>query len=125
MDTTDTQCGLWITSAGIATLTVRAWNGCGYSEQSIIIHAGFYDVDEHTGIPIHLYPNPAKDKIVIEAENMLEIRLIDMQGQVLGDYRCKGQDKIELEVGNCASGIYLVEIVTEKGTERKKIGIWY
>ena len=125
MDTTGTRCGLWITSAGIATLTVRAWNGCGYSEQSIIIHAGFYDVDEHTGIPIHLYPNPAKDKIVIEAENMLEIRLIDMQGQVLGDYRCKGQDKIELEVGNCASGIYLVEIVTEKGTERKKIGIWH
>ena len=121
MDTTGTQCGLWITSAGIATLTVRAWNACGYSEQSITIHAGFYDLDEHTGIPVHLYPNPAKDKIVIEAEGILCVKVYDLQGQCVLDKLVPKTPAIELSLPKLAPAPYIIEIQTVLGTARTKI----
>jgi len=123
MDTTGIHCGLWITSAGTATLTVRAWNDCGFSEQSIIIHAGFHDVDEMQTIPVNIYPNPAKDKVIIESENMLKIKLIDINGQVLADIDCSDRNASSLDIANYASGIYIIEIVTERGTARKKIDV--
>ena len=121
MDTTGTRCGLWITSAGIATLTVRAWNGCGYSEQSIIIHAGYYDVDEHTGIPIHLYPNPAKDKIVIEAEGIMCVKVYDLQGQCVLDKLAPKTPLIELSLPKLAPASYILEVQTIFGTARSRI----
>lgn len=123
MDTTGTECGQWITSAGTATLTVRAWNDCGFSEQSIIIHAGFYDVDDIQGIPVNIYPNPAKEKVIIEADGIRKIRLIDMQGQVVKDLATQGSNHVEIIVEDCASAIYLLEIVTERGTARQKIDV--
>lgn len=123
MDTTGLGCALWVTTPGTATLHVKAWNGCGFSEREIIIHAGFYDVDDFQNIPVALYPNPAKEKVVIESENMLRIRLIDIQGQVLADIECNNSNTFSLDVAHCASGIYIIEIVTERGTARKKIDV--
>ena len=121
MDTTGTQCGLWITSAGTATLTVRAWNDCGYSEQSIIIHAGFFDVYEHSGIPFNLYPNPAKDKIVIEAEGIERVKIYNILGQCLIDKLVPKTPIAELSLPKLEPAPYIVEIQTIFGTSRTKI----
>ena len=121
MDTIGTQCGLWITSAGIATLTVRAWNDCGYSEQSIVIHAGFYDVEDYTGIPFNLYPNPAKDKIVIEAEGIERVKIYNILGQCVIDKLVPKMSIAELSLPELEPAPYIVEIQTFFGTARTKI----
>ena len=121
MDTTGTQCGLWITSAGTATLTVRAWNDCGYSEQSIVIHAGFYDVEDYTGIPFNLYPNPAKDKIVIEAEGIERVKIYNILGQCLIDKLVPKTPNAELSLPKLEPAPYIVEIQTIFGSARTKI----
>ena len=123
MDTTGTQCGLWITSAGIATLTVRAWNGCGYSEQSIVIHAGFYDLDDNATIPILLYPNPSNDKAIIESQGIQCVKVYDLQGQLIKEWSGAASDRIELELGQLASALYVVEVATHLGKAFLKMSV--
>ena len=123
MDTTGIHCGLWITSAGTATLTVRAWNDCGYSEQSIIIHAGFYDVDDFQDIPVALYPNPAKEKVYIEAEGIERVRLYDLTGRNVYEVFVNTTPKTEIDLRHLSSGLYVVEVITERGIARTKLDI--
>ena len=123
MDTTGTQCSLWITSAGIATLTVRAWNDCGYSEQSIVIHAGFYDLDDNATIPILLYPNPSNKKAIIESQGIQCVKVYDLQGQLIKEWSGAASDKIELELGQLSSALYVVEVATHLGKAFLKMSV--
>ena len=123
MDTTGTQCSLWITLPGTATLKARAWNGCGYTEQHIIIHAGFFDVDDDQTLPVAVYPNPANDKVFIEAEGIICVRLFDLLGQCLTEKSTEPCERMELPLQDYAESIYLVEIQTQFETIRTKLKI--
>ena len=123
MDTTGTHCTLWITMPGTATLKVRAWNGCGYSEQEIIIHAGFFDVDDNQVLPIAVYPNPAQDKVFIEAEGIVHVRLFDLLGQCLIEMEGGSNNLWEINTNNLSAGIYTIEILTEQGRIIRKLEI--
>ncbi|PLX00600.1 MAG: hypothetical protein C0594_15525 [Marinilabiliales bacterium] len=64
---------------------------------------------------VHIYPNPAKEKIFIQLtenfESEFKIEVKDMLGRVVIDKNCSVVDKkIELNVANCMSGLYLIEI---------------
>ena len=123
MDTTGTQCSLWITLPGTATLKARAWNGCGYTEQHIIIHAGFFDVDDNPTLPFAVYPNPAHDKVFIEAEGIICVRLFDLLGQCLAERSTEPCERMELPLQDYAASIYLIEVQTQHGTIRTKLKI--
>jgi hypothetical protein len=122
MDTTNLNCALWVTTAGDATLRVKAWNGCGYTEREILIHAGFFDLDE-MGIRVALYPNPAHDKVCIEAEDIRRVRLYDLQGQCLLEQTFERSDRIEISLSGLESKLYLIEIQTDYGIARRKLKI--
>ena len=123
MDTTGTLCSLLVTTPGTATLKVKAWNGCGYTEQEIIIHAGFHDVDDNQAIPVNVYPNPANDKVFIEAEDIVRIRLFDLLGQCLIEKEGNGSDKIEISLNDLAPAAYTIEILTERGRAIRKLNV--
>lgn len=123
MDTTGTQCTLLVTLPGTATLKVRAWNSCGYTEQEIIIHAGFFDVDDNQDIPVAVYPNPAHDKIFIKAENIVRIRLFDLLGQCLLEMEGKDSNLLEISTNNLPTGIYVIEILTKQGRNISKLNV--
>ena len=123
MDTTGTQCSLWVTLPGTATLKARAWNGCGYTEQHIIIHAGFFDIDDNPTLPFAVYPNPAHDKVFIEAEGIVSVRLFDLLGQCLAERSTEPCEHMELPLQDYAASIYLIEIQTQRGTIRTKLKI--
>jgi len=123
MDTTGTQCSLWITLPGTAILKARAWNGCGYTEQQIIIHAGFFDIDDNPTLPFAVYPNPAHDKVFIEAEGIICLRLFDLLGQCLAERSTEPCKRMELSLQDYAASIYLIEVQTQHGTIRTKLKI--
>ena len=122
MDTTGLHCALWVTSPGDATLRVKAWNGCGYTEREILIHGGFFDLDE-TEFPVALYPNPAHDKVFIEAEDILRVRLFDIQGQCRMEQSFDRCGHVELPLTSLEPRLYLVEIQTEYGIARRKLQV--
>lgn len=121
MDTMGTACTLTIYHPGTATLRVRAWNGCGFSEQEIVIHAGFFDINDFQTISAALYPNPAHDKVTIEAESIVRIKLYNLQGQCVWDYPVNQVDHVELPLPSLPPSLYLVEIQTAYGIARTKL----
>ena len=122
MDTTGTICSLLVTTPGTATLKVKAWNDCGYTEQEIIIHAGFHDVNDNQAIPVNVYPNPAHDKVFIEAESIMRVRLFDLLGQCLVEKEGNG-DKMEINLKDLASSVYIIEILTKQGQAIRKLDV--
>ena len=125
MDTSGTLCSLWITSACTATLIARAWNDCGYTEQEIIIHANFFDIDDNQALPVAVYPNPARDKVFIEAEGIIHVKLFDLLGQCLIKMERRNIDKLVIDLNNLVPNVYVLEILTERGKVIRKINVMH
>ena len=124
VDASETHCTLLATSSGTATLKVRAWNDyCGYTEQEILIHAGYFDVDDNLTLPIKVYPNPAHDKVFIEAEGITSVRLFDLLGQCIIKMEGDNSDMMEISLNNLASSVYTIEILTEQGRVIRKLNV--
>ena len=123
IETSATHCTLVATTAGTTTLKVRAWNFCGYTEQQIVIHSGFFDIDEHLAISIKVYPNPANDKVFIEAEDIICVRLFDLQGQCLMERRTEPCEHLELLLHNYAPSLYLIETQTKRRVFKTKLNL--
>ena len=123
MDTTGTHCSLLITTPGTAILKVRAWNDCGETEQEIVIHGGFFDVDEHQSIHVSLYPNPANDKVLVEAEGIKSVKVYNMQGQLLKTWDGEASQRVAISLHNIVAGMYAVEVLTERGSIVSKMTV--
>lgn len=122
VDATGLHCTLRATTPGVATLRARAWNGCGYTEREILIHAGFYDINE-LAVPIVFYPNPAHDKIFIEAEAIRHVKLYDMKGQCVIDRNITPCSRLDIPLQGLSSGLYIIEAQTNLGIGRAKLNI--
>ena len=122
VDASETHCTLIATSPGTTTLKVRAWNDyCGYTEQEIVIHAGFFDIDENNALPIKIYPNPAHGNVFIEAEGIVSVRVFNLLGQCLTEKTSEPSNRVELSLQDYAASIYLIEVQTQHGIARTKI----
>ena len=122
VDTTGSQCTILVTTPGTATLSVRAWNDCGYTEQEIVIQGGFFDVDDNSTLPVKIYPNPAHDKVFIEAEGIMRVKLYDLLGQCLVEKE-GDDDKMEIGLKDLAPAVYVIEILTERGRAFRKLNV--
>jgi hypothetical protein len=73
---------------------------------------------------ITVYPNPASDRLLIDAENKLNINsvnIMDMQGRKLIDLQKMNENNID--VSDLTEGMYLLKLNTDKGSAIKKITI--
>ena len=122
MDASETHCTLLTTEPGTTTLKVRAWNYCGYTEQEIVIHAGFFGIDDKLSIPVKIYPNPASDKVFIEAKDIVHVKFFDLHGQCIINE--EGNDDImEIFLNDLVSNVYIIEILTEQGRVIRKLNV--
>lgn len=67
-----------------------------------------------------LYPNPASEVISLEVTDqrnglMAEVRLLDLQGRELRRIVPQRKDRMTMDVGGLAAGIYLMEVRTTNG----------
>jgi len=68
---------------------------------------------------IKVYPNPAIDYVTIESPLKSTILFSNIQGQLIKSLTTNG-NKISVDVSALLSGVYVVEVKTEKGIEVKK-----
>ena len=81
------------------------------------------DVNELAALKLNMYPNPAKDKVIIEAQgNIQQVTLMGINGVMLED-RKANSNKVELNLDGYSKGIYVVRIVTEDGVATQKINL--
>ena len=104
-------------------LYIRAWNDCGYTEQVIVINAGFYDVDQNDESVISLYPNPTSSKAFVEADEIIRVRMYTMTGQFMREIPGNHSDRVEIYVWDLPPAVYMLEVLTPQGVANLKLDV--
>lgn len=91
------------------TMTSINSNGCS-SSYDTLIYFQFTDLSELFNDNLVVYPNPFDSYISLKGleDNVAEVNVIDQIGKLVGSYKIKGGEKIDLF--DLKSGVYLVEI---------------
>lgn len=74
---------------------------------------------------IHIYPNPAQDRLTIDVEgmDMEELQLFSVQGQLLLNKTGIGSNRLRLDLKDFSGGMYFVRIKTSSGWTVKPLAI--
>ena len=73
---------------------------------------------------VALYPNPAHDIVNILADDGLQqVAVYNLLGQEISHLNLYGEHRINLDINNYNSGVYIVKIVTENGHFAKRLVI--
>lgn len=71
---------------------------------------------------IKVYPNPVKDYFMVESESPVsEIRVYDMMGSVKQVFPGNARTLIQVDAAGFQAGLYVIEVLTQKGMERSKM----
>ena len=74
------------------------------------------DMIDEVNSKLEIYPNPANDKIFIEAEIEIEnVVVYDIYGRQQDNKTTRQQDMISIDLSNLNTGIYIIKINTEEG----------
>ncbi|MFA6057633.1 MAG: T9SS type A sorting domain-containing protein [Taibaiella sp.] len=117
---------------GIYTVTVILEGECSDSAgKSRTVDV--YDASGGTGIDqikdskeLILYPNPARDVVIIENKknfSMKQVALYNVVGQMISTAKADSPDKHKLNTSGLASGVYTIRIETDKGFVIRKFEI--
>ena len=67
---------------------------------------------------VRLYPNPSNGKVHLEinfeAQNDLEVRIVDLTGKILLNENISSENNVELNLNHLAKGIYIVQVIDEE-----------
>jgi hypothetical protein len=95
---------------------------CCYSDIKYITVVKESGVENYPGIPIKLFPNPAKDKLTITNPNckVIKIELLDLNGKKQFSLT-SSSELIDVDVSLYSDGIYFARITDDKGSWTRKI----
>lgn len=115
------RCRLTVTTIGTGELTASVNDDEDCDAFSVIrLNAIFLHIEE-TMASAKLYPNPTKSKITIEADQIVQVRMVDVLGQVVANYECEMSDAVVCDVSHLPQGIYIVEVNTQFGRIIKRL----
>ena len=106
--------------AGEYIVTVRDGKGCETTMTYLVEPNG---VDEVKSEVFGMYPNPANEQITLESEDQLtHLRIADLLGNTIVDLSLNGNKEL-IETAELSSGIYMIQVTTNAGTQMKKLTI--
>ena len=117
--TGETTESITVTPTDETTYTVTGTDANGCTATATITVVPTEGIDELSD-KVQLYPNPASDRLTIEAENITRIAIIDMLGQVVYQTDATG-NTLTLDVSCLSSGTYFVNVTTEGGKTVRKM----
>lgn len=77
-------------------------------------------INKVSDMDIKIYPNPAKDNIVIEGISEAKIELYNLQGQFIKNMKASG-NKTSIDLSDVNNGVYSIRITTDERIIVKKI----
>ena len=75
-------------------------------------------ITNQSSVNLNIYPNPVKDVLTIEG-NYTSVDVFDMFGKLV----LSSEYTKNINVSTLANGIYMLNIITEKGIQTQKITI--
>lgn len=85
----------------------------------LVAHFSGVGIDEDVENKIAISPNPAKDHVNIECENMKSIKLYTMDGKIARTYELN-TDAVTLDLTDISKGVYVLRIETREGVIIKR-----
>jgi len=84
---------------------------------------------KHTEVGFFMYPNPARDEVHIQLNQVAKenglFRIIDMKGGIRQEIpMLKGTDKLIININDLQPGLYLLQHIHSGGTTVHKLVIW-
>ena len=76
------------------------------------------DAEQNVGI----YPNPANEKITIEAQNIERVSIVNVMGQTVYETSVS-DDNMVIDVNDFPAGIYMIHVVTDEYEATKRISV--
>ena len=78
-------------------------------------------VDENE-VQVKVYPNPANDRLTVEAEGISHVALYNTLGQRVVSQDAEG-DRIMVDLQQAAAGLYLLHVTTSEGVAVKRVTV--
>ena len=75
-----------------------------------------YAVEEIDNIEAKIYPNPTNSIVNISGENIVNVEVVNIMGQVVMSKLCD-TDETSIDISNLNSGVYLIKMITKDGKE--------
>jgi hypothetical protein len=102
----------------------KSWNSAGtmitYGDSTYNYFHTVMGINEVSNVfNISIYPNPATDNLTIEAPPSTVIEITNIQGRLIKTFTATG-NKTNISVSAFTSGVYILELRTEKGIKVKK-----
>ncbi len=92
-------------------LTAFDTDGVCADQVSITVQVLPVGVHEITALGVQMYPNPARDAVVIEGDDrMSRIRVFDLTGRMVVDQHVGGAHRVQLDVSTWSAGSYLMDV---------------
>lgn len=99
-------------------------SSCGFRSDSVSTHIVGINQLNVGNDEMTVYPNPARSTATILNKGdmkMEKIQVYNVMGQVVYSDKADSRDKHTLQLDGLASGIYTIEIFTDKGTVARKL----
>lgn len=113
-------------SAGNYIVILHLSSTCGFTDDTLAAHiVGIHQINISEDELI-AYPNPSKGQVTILNKGDLKmgkVEVYNILGQVIYSSNADSKNKHVLNLNNIASGIYTIEIYTDKGTVARKITV--
>jgi PKD repeat protein len=111
------------------TVTLTLVNGCGSVDSTFVVNVTGIGIEEtELSRTLNIFPNPTDGAFTVnfsvDQSTEVSIRVLDALGRsviVREMGTVSGEQMIALDLSNNASGIYMVQIVTDKGTITKRL----
>ena len=116
-----------LSSSGDTVAIGAPYNAAGNPPGSAYGHVRVYDLsavlssDDYALSQFSIYPNPAKRHFIVELNNNLELEIINIYNNL--SQFVNSTSKHVVDTSNFSSGIYYVEVITNKGKSIKKLVI--
>ena len=78
-------------------------------------------IDGYSGIECSVYPNPAKDYVMVKANSLREVHLYSVSGQLIRSHKAANAYQCRIGTADLAPSTYFLQIVTSEGMTTKKI----
>lgn len=79
------------------------------------------NINNNYSLDIKIFPNPSSGIIRIEANEMKQIEIINISGNIVKTININNLDIQNIDINNQAKGIYFLKVITANGTISKKI----
>ena len=77
---------------------------------NISTKSGYASVDEMANETLRLYPNPVKETLTIEGQNIQQVNVYNTMGQLVKSVNCN-DNIVNINVNDLQNGIYIVNVI--------------